>query len=588
MTPIQVTDLAPNVETAKKRLSENLDAVVNALTQLGVPPKLRDFVGVLLAVSNGQTRFEASYRDIASRLSLPDADETRGGRKAGKARVKRLLVRLADWQTETGIELMRIVKHGKRTETAETTIYEKTIFELALLEPLARAMMTPPSRRDAAISRAVTEVLSDGATVPTPTRPTPTIFKLERAIKTILTKADRIEEYAAELGLDALERIDNLIAKLNEKRAAISYQRAFENGEESINTGFSLGGWGTKTNPPAEPLTSSLSVNQLVGESLGAGGKDSLSEEAYIVPEVKATETYAPPLITIDENKFNTRDRAFGLARSGFFVLPLHAPIFESDTVRCSCRSGLACGRIGKHPRTWHGVADATRDPEKIKLWFEKWKNANLAIATGKRSNLLVLDVDGLAGAFSLDEIEHEFSPLPETIIQRTGKPNGRHFLFSYPDDATIRNSAGDIGNGLDIRSDGGYICADPSIHASGKRYEIENYAAALAAPPAWFVGLLLNRQKAAKINAQAAPNAFTTSSKYPAFIGDGVRNETVFRYGCGLVNSFSPAEKLVRVRRLNETRVSPPLDEIELLEAHLSSERLYRKRIAYTNDKTH
>jgi hypothetical protein len=577
MTPIQVADLAPNVETAKKRLSENLDAVVNALTQLGVPPKLRDFVGVLLAVSNGQTRFEASYRDIASRLSLPDADETRGGRKAGKARVKRLLVRLADWQTETGIELMRIVKHGKRTETAETTIYEKTIFELALLEPLARAMMTPPSRRDAAISRAVTEVLSDGATVPTPTRPTPTIFKLERAIKTILTKADRIEEYAAELGLDALERIDNLIAKLNEKRAAISYQRAFENGEESINTGFSLGGWGTKTNPPAEPLTSSLSVNQVVGESLGAGGKDSLSEEAYIVPEVKATETYETPLITVDENKFNTRDRAFALARSGFFVLPLHAPIFESDTVRCSCRSGLACGRIGKHPRTRHGVADATRDPEKIKLWFEKWKNANLAIATGKRSNLLVLDVDGLAGAFSLDEIEHEFSPLPETLIQRTGKPHGKHIFFSYPD-VSVPNSVKGIGSGLDIRSDGGYICADPSLHASGRRYEIENYAAPLAAPPAWFVGLLLERQRAAKTNAQAALAAPThpqaISSNYPAIIGAGVRNHKVFRYGCGLANSFSHDEKLLRLRRFNETRVSPPLDEIELLKTHRSSER--------------
>ncbi len=332
----------------------------------------------------------------------------------------------------------------------------------------------------------------------------------------------------------------------------------------------------------AEPLSQSipLSDNHLVG----AGEIDpvSLSEEAYIVPKVvEETEKYPPPLCTIDENPFDARDRAFGLARSGFFVLPLHTPNFDGDKVSCSCGKREQCDRTGKHPRydfmtLRFGVSDATRDPERIRFWFEKWPEANLAIATGKRSNLLVLDVDGLSGAFALDEIENEFSPLPETLIQRTGKPKGKHYLFSYPKDATIRNSAGDIGNGLDIRSDGGYIVADPSIHASGKRYAIENYAAPLASPPAWFVGLLQNREKAAKINALAARphDAFTTSSNYPPVIGDGIRNNKVFRYGCGLVNSFSPDEKLSRLRRLNETRVSPPLDEHKLLKAHKSSER--------------
>ncbi len=581
--PIQAADLAPNVETASKRLSENLEAVTSALTQLGVPPKLRDFVCVMLAVSNGQTRFEAGYMDIANSLYSPNAPDTRDARKG---RVKRLLLRLGKWQTKTGIDLMRIVKYGKRIETPEKTIYEKTVFELTLLEPLARAMMTPPDRRAAAISQAVKGILSDGATVAPPRPPTPTIFKLQRVEKTIQTKAGSLVKYAVELGLDPVERLKNSIAQMDEQLTALLYQQAYETGETSIKTGISLVGSVGKSQKPtlpptaAEPLTDSVSLSD--NHLVGAGEIDpvSLSEEADIVPELEETEKYETPLCTIDENKFSIRDRAFALARSGFFVLPLYSPKFDGDKISCSCRKGDGCPHIGKHPRydfltLRFGVTDASRDPELIRFWFEKWPDANLGIATGKRSDLLVLDVDGLTGAYALDEIESEFSPLPETLIQRTGKPNGRHFLFSYPEGVSIPNSVGDIGNGLDIRSDGGYIVADPSIHKSGRRYAIENYAAPLASPPAWFVGLVLASKRAAKMNALAAsPHPQATSSTYPAFIGAGIRNYKVFRYGCGLANSFSPDEKLSHLRRLNETRVLPPLDEHELLKVHRSSER--------------
>jgi hypothetical protein len=451
-------------------------------------------------------------------------------------------------------------------------------------------MMTHPDRRAAAISEAVREVLADGATVAPPRPSTPTMFLLQRVEKTIQTKAGKLVKYAVELGLDPVERLKNSIAQLDEQLTALLYQQAYENGETSIKTGVSL--WGSvekrlKPTLPPPPLTDSVSLsdNPL---GVGAGEIDpvSVSEEAYIVPELEETEKYPPPLCTIDENPFDARERAFGLARRGFFVLPLVTPKFDGDKVSCSCRKADGCPHIGKHPQydfmtLRFGVSDATRDLERIRFWFEKWPDANLGIATGKRSNLLVLDVDGLAGAFALDEIENEFSPLPETLIQRTGKPNGKHYLFSYPEGVSIPNSVGDIGSGLDIRSDGGYIVADPSLHASGKRYAIENYAAPLASPPAWFVGLLLASKKAAKMNALAAPprpHDKATSSSYPALIGDGIRNYKVFRHGCGLANSFSPDEKLSRLRRLNETRVQPPLDEHELLKVHKSSER-YRYR---------
>lgn len=55
------------------------------------------------------------------------------------------------------------------------------------------------------------------------------------------------------------------------------------------------------------------------------------------------------------------RVAALEFASNGFFVLPLHTP----GPGGCSCRRD--CDSNGKHPRTEHGVKDATTDPEAIR-----------------------------------------------------------------------------------------------------------------------------------------------------------------------------------------------------------------------------
>ena len=58
----------------------------------------------------------------------------------------------------------------------------------------------------------------------------------------------------------------------------------------------------------------------------------------------------------------------------------------------------------------------------------------------------------------------------------------GWHYLFRHPG-ADVRNSVGRLGAGLDIRGDGGYVIAAPSIHVSGRPYK---WTRALAqSPPA-------------------------------------------------------------------------------------------------------
>ena len=72
----------------------------------------------------------------------------------------------------------------------------------------------------------------------------------------------------------------------------------------------------------------------------------------------------------------------------GWPVLALHT---IKDGV-CTCSKRTACGSPGKHPRTQHGVKDASTDTKIIADWWTRWPDANLGIATGAKSGSLSRD----------------------------------------------------------------------------------------------------------------------------------------------------------------------------------------------------
>lgn len=154
---------------------------------------------------------------------------------------------------------------------------------------------------------------------------------------------------------------------------------------------------------------------------------------------------------------------ALGYASRGWPVLPLHSPDRDRG---CTCKDGLGCASPAKHPRTQHGVRDATTDEATIRGWWARWPNANVGIAAG---GILVIDVDGEVGEASLAQLEIEHGELPSTLEARTGS-GGRHLVFEHPG-GEIKNKVA-LAPKLDIRSAGGYIVAPPSLHAGGHRYE--------------------------------------------------------------------------------------------------------------------
>jgi putative DNA primase/helicase len=120
----------------------------------------------------------------------------------------------------------------------------------------------------------------------------------------------------------------------------------------------------------------------------------------------------------------------------------------------------------GKRPIIrWEPYQTRLAAPEQVMEWWTRWPGANIGIATGAISGIVVLDVDGQEGIETLAE-----HGLPVTPMSHTGK--GAHFIFKHPG-GEIRNFARRA-PGLDLRGDGGYIVAPPSIHPSGSAYRWE------------------------------------------------------------------------------------------------------------------
>ena len=129
-----------------------------------------------------------------------------------------------------------------------------------------------------------------------------------------------------------------------------------------------------------------------------------------------------------------------------------------------------------KTPATKNGCKDATTDQKQIASWWNRWPDANIGIATGSVSGgLVVIDLDrdeekGRDGYEILQEWQRQHGQLPDTCQSITGR-GGYHLL--YRDTAEHRNVQA-LFEGVDIRGEGGYIVAPPSIHPNGHTYEWE------------------------------------------------------------------------------------------------------------------
>lgn len=114
-----------------------------------------------------------------------------------------------------------------------------------------------------------------------------------------------------------------------------------------------------------------------------------------------------------------------------------------------------------------------TRCPKiaEVTSWWTEHPDANIAVLTGRASGLVVLDLDGKPEGDITSFLDQHKLP-SDTVVAQTGK--GYHVFCKHPG-GVIQNGVriGRIDDiPVDVRGDGGYVVAPPSLHASGARYE--------------------------------------------------------------------------------------------------------------------
>jgi hypothetical protein len=165
----------------------------------------------------------------------------------------------------------------------------------------------------------------------------------------------------------------------------------------------------------------------------------------------------------------------FPLAPGGKLpALPKAHPEDSKRQHECKAR----CAKDG------HGLYDATTHELVVCQWWKDRPDANIGLPTGQRSGFLVLDVDPKNGGL---ESLAKLPKLPPTRMVRTPS-GGFHYYFRWQ--SPLGNSPRDLGKGLDVRGEGGYVVAPPSS-VDGNRYEWMNEDDP-AELPAWLLERLL------------------------------------------------------------------------------------------------
>ncbi len=144
-----------------------------------------------------------------------------------------------------------------------------------------------------------------------------------------------------------------------------------------------------------------------------------------------------------------------------------------------------------KKPLTDHGFKDATSDPSVIRELWKKDPGGNVATACGQ-SGIVVVDLDCKHGVDGIEAWAALSEDHDEIMTAESRTPSGgRHLFFLAPDIAEIRNSAGKIAPGVDVRADGGYIVLPPSQTDAGGYEWIHPPEDGIAPLPAWLCELL-------------------------------------------------------------------------------------------------
>lgn len=214
------------------------------------------------------------------------------------------------------------------------------------------------------------------------------------------------------------------------------------------------------------------------------------------------------------------------------------------------------CDPGGKKPLTRDGLHAASTQPEVVADFWRQFPAANIGLKCGKASKLLVLDIDGDEGFDGLRNLERQHGSLPATASVVTPR-GGQHFYFRLPEGAHVRSSAGRLAPRVDVRAEGGYVIAPPSVGGNGRAYQWDEFIEP-APVPGWLLNATQGDDRAGKA---VPPETWLQMLRFG--IGEGARNTNLTRLvGYLLAHDLHPRVVADVARLVNSSKCEPPLPD--------------------------
>lgn len=215
-------------------------------------------------------------------------------------------------------------------------------------------------------------------------------------------------------------------------------------------------------------------------------------------------------------------------------------------------KKGLSIIPVGKDKKpliSWKDYQERHATTEELNRWFSN-PEANIAIVTGKISGITVLDCD------SQDAI-NRFRMMYTGLTPAVKTPRGMHFYYKYQEG--VRNTVR-VGNlDMDVRGEGGYVLAPPSINAQGQEYKWHVSLSSLNALDSFSFLNIYNAR------ARESLQPSTLSTNVYKYFTQGRRDEDLFHVANCLIKGGAKADIVQQVLETLALSCNPPFPEKEI-----------------------
>jgi hypothetical protein len=583
-----------------------------------MPPNVRHLISALQGShGGGAVAFEEFERDY---LSIGRQLQFRGSDDAIRSRVRAWIQAFDEWQFSVGVQLFVIVPGGDLvrgeggavlTHPDGSPVRTKTKF-IDYLKPRvdegvqrARASAEWKRHPGRALEAQVASVVADLPTLGTraesgaerkPSTPLSVEVYEQRQEERLKATVEKVAHEIELKGGDPFTFVRRLARDLVKMAASLNRT------EDARHDLISLDRLARREDAAEE----AGATNAYVRESDAAPTNAGEAAEAPAPRKEKPTQA-TPEVVSEESVSFSDLAEnaepdmlawALAYARQGLAVFPVHT-VFD-DVCSCPCnkdctedahKCGSECGSKGKHPVAAlapKGVKNATTDEATIRRWWSKMPAANIGLAMGGPLRLVAMDEDPRNGgsASLADLIEAHGADWLKTFTQETGGL-GHHFLYRLPEGVEVvkGNQKNKLAPGIDTKTEGGYVVAAPSIHASGRRYRVavNEY---IAEAPAFLVEFLTAREPRVVIDFQEArgrrvPGATSAGEKFY----EGERNDGLFAVGIGRWRhgwAADATELHAQLLDANASRCVPPVEDSEVakIAAHIAADYAHLKGV--------